>query len=131
MPDTSGLPPLENTKADPQPTTSEMPATINIDLGLGPSSKDVMIGGGLLLVLAVIFFFIRNAFVNYLVGSLKRSPNNAGLAGWGLFGGLLFGAAIGSIALISKSFLTVMYIAPLAVLSLICFILCFVVASKK
>jgi len=131
MPDTSGLPPLENTKADPQPMTIEMPPPINIQLDLGPSSKDVMIGGGLLLVLAVIFFFIRNAFVNYLVGSLKRSPNNAGLAGWGLFGGLLFGAAIGSIALISKSFLTVMYIVPLAALSLICFILCFAVAAKK
>ncbi len=131
MPDTSGLPPLDNTKTDPQPTSSGMPAPINIDLGLGPSSKDVMIGVGLLLVLAVIFFFIRNAFVNYLVSSLKRSPNNAGLAGWGLFGGLLFGAAIGSIALISKSFLTVMYIAPLAALSLICFILCFVVAAKR
>lgn len=131
MADNSGLPPLDNTKADSQPTTSEMPAPINIDLGLGPSSKDVMIGGGLLLVLAVIFFFIRNAFVNYLVGSLKRSPNNAGLSGWMLFGGLLFGAAIGSIALISKSYLTIMYIAPLAALSLICFTLCFVVAARK
>lgn len=131
MPDTSGLPPLETTKVNDTPTTGEMPVPIDADLGLGPSSKDVMIGGGSLLVLAVIFFFIRNAFVNYLVSSLKRSPNNAGLAGWMLFGGLLFGAAIGSIALISKSFLTVMYIAPLAALSLICFILCLVVASKK
>lgn len=131
MADTSGLPPLKSTTADPAPTTNEMPAPINIDLGLGPSSKDVMIGAGSLLVLTLIFFFIRNAYVNYLVASLKRSPNNAGLAGWGLFGGLLFGAAIGSIALISKSYLTVMYIAPLAALSLICFILCFVVSSKK
>jgi hypothetical protein len=62
---------------------------------------------------------------------LKRSPNNAGLAAWGLFGGLLFGSAIGCIAIISKSFLTIFYIAPLAVLSLICFVLCLVVASKK
>jgi len=131
MADNSGLPPLDNTKTDSQSTTNEMPASINIDLGLGPSSKDVMIGGGLLLVLAIIFFFIRNAFANYLVGSLKRSPNNAGLAGWMLFGGLLFGAAIGSIGLISKSYLTVMYIVPLAVFSLICFIFCFVIASKK
>ena len=131
MADTSGLPPLEKTTTAPTPTTSEMPAPINIDLGLGSSSKDVMIGAGSLLIMALIFFFIRNAYVNYLVASLKRSPNNAGLAGWGLFGGLLFGAAIGSIALISKFYLTVMYIAPLAALSLICFILCFVVSSKK
>lgn len=129
MPDTSGLPPVKDAKADPMPAATELP--VQIDHGLGPSSKDVMIGGASLLLLALIFFFIRNAFVNYLVASLKRSPNNAGLSGWMLFGGLLFGAAIGSIALISKSYLTVMYIAPLAVLSLICFIFCFVVASKK
>lgn len=131
MADNSGLPPLENTKTDAKPTNAELPMQIDVDLGLGPSSKDVMIGSGVLLVLALVFFFIRNAFVNYLVSSLKRSPNNAGVAGWMLFGGLLFGGAIGSIALISKSFLTIMYIAPLAALSLICFVLCFVVASKK
>lgn len=130
MADTSGLPPLKSPTADPAPMATDMPAPINIDLGLGPSSKDVMIGGGSLLVFAVIFFLVRNAFVNYLVSSLKRSPNNAGLSGWGLFGGLFFGAAIGSIALTSKSFLIITYIAPLAVLSVICFILCLVVASK-
>lgn len=130
MADTSGLPPLENTNTGTKPATGEMTAP-SVDISMGPSSKEMMIGGGSLLVLALIFFFIRNAYVNYLVGSLKRSPNNAGLAGWGLFGGLLFGAAIGSMALISKSFLTVMYVAPLAVLSLICFVLCFVVASKR
>lgn len=131
MADNSGLPPLKNNPVDPVPMTSETPGPINLDLGLGPSSKDVTIGGGSLLALALISFFIRNAFVNYLVSSLKRSPNNAGLSGWGLFGGLLFGGAIGSMALISKSYLTVMYIVPLAVLSLICFILCLVVASKS
>ena len=130
MADTSGLPTLKNTPAAPAPMTGEIPAPINIELGLGPSSKDVMIGGGTLLVLTVIFFFIRNAFVNYLVSSLKRSPNNAGLSGWGLFGGLLFVAAIGGIGLMSKSYLTMMYVAPLAALSLICFILCLVVASR-
>jgi hypothetical protein len=130
MADTSGLPPLEPTKSDTKSTTGEIP-TLSPESGMGPSSKEVMIGAGSLLVLALIFFFIRNAYANYLVSSLKRSPNNAGLAGWGLFGGLLFGAAIGSIALISTSFMTVAYIAPLSILSLICFVLCFVVTSKK
>ena len=130
MADTSGLPPLKSPPVESAPITTEMPTPINIDLGSGPSSKDVMIGGGSLLAFALIFFLVRNAFVNYLVSSLKRSPNNAGISGWGLFGGLFFGAAIGSIAVISKSFLMVTYIAPLAVLSIICFILCLVVASK-
>lgn len=130
MADTSGLPPLKSPTVDPAPIITEMPTPINIDLGLGPSSKDIMIGGGSLLVFSLIFFLVRNAFVNYLVSSLKRSPNNAGLSGWGLFGGLFFGTAIGSISLISKSFLIITYIAPLAVLSVICFVLCLVVASK-
>jgi hypothetical protein len=131
MADNSGLPPIETNTPEPAPMVAVMPDPIGLDPAMGPSSKDMMIGGGSLLVLAIIFFFIRNAFVNYLVGSLKRSPNNAGLAAWGLFGGLLFGSAIGCIAIISKSFLTIFYIAPLAVLSLICFVLCLVVASKK
>lgn len=49
----------------------------------------------------------------------------------GVVRGLLFGSAIASIALISKSFLTAIYIAPLASLSLICFVICFVVSAKK
>ncbi len=130
MADTSGLPPLTNTETAAKQVTIESAPT-SVEIAIGPSSKEVMIGSGSLLVFALIFFFIRNAYVNYLVDSLKRSPNNAGLAGWGLFGGLLFGSAIGSIALISKSFLTVVYIIPLVALSLICFILCIVVSSKK
>lgn len=130
MSDNSGLPPLDATKPDAVPGTVDMPS-IPTEFNAGPSSKDVMIGAGSLVFFAVIFFLVRNAYVNYLVGSQKRSPNNAGLAGWGLFGGLFFGAAIASIALISKTMLTVAYIAPLAVLSLICFVLCFVVGSKK
>jgi hypothetical protein len=47
-----------------------------------PNSKTTLMAGLLLFGLALIFFIIRNAYVNYLVGSLKRSPNNAGLAGF-------------------------------------------------
>lgn len=130
MAENSGLPPLQNTTSAVKAIVSDV-GQITSDIAVGPSPKEMMIGGGSFVVFALIFFFVRNAYVNYLVGSLKRSPNNAGLAGWGLFGGLLFGSAIASIALISKSFLTVMYIVPLAVLSLICFILCAAVSAKK
>lgn len=103
----------------------------NINLG-GPSTKDMMIGAGVLLVLVIVFFFIRLSFVNYLVGpSMKRSPNNAGLAGWGLFGGMFFGAALGCIALVSKTYMTIPIIVTLSALSLICFVLAIVVALKK
>lgn len=130
MAENSGLPPLQNTTSAIKAIVSDV-GQISSDIAVGPSPKEMMIGGGSFVVFALIFFFVRNAYVNYLVGSLKRSPNNAGLAGWGLFGGLLFGSAIGSVALISRSFLTAISIVPLATLSLICFIVCFVVSLKK
>ncbi len=125
------LPPLKNPNAEAKPLGTDMPVS-SADVGEpAAGSKDVMIGAGGLLVLALLFFFIRGAYVNYLVGSLKRSPNNAGLAGWGLFGCLFFGAAIGCVALVGKSYLTLAVLVPLALLSLVCLILCLVVSSKK
>lgn len=125
------LPPLSSSPSVPAPTNVEQPIQIQLDLGTGPTTKDMLIGGGVLLALAIVFFFIRNAYVSYLVGSKKRSPNNAGLAGWGLFGGLLFASAIGAVALISKSYLQALVIGPLATLSLMCFVLAMVIGSKK
>ena len=96
-----------------------------------PNGKKTLIATLSLVGLALVFFFIRNAYVNYLVSSHKRSPNNAGLAGWGLFGGLLFGSSIGSVAIASSALLTIPVIGGLGALSLGCFVLCFVVSSKK
>jgi hypothetical protein len=99
---------------------------------IGPSSKDTMIGIGALVILAIVFFFVRMAFVNYLVGpSMKRSPNNAGMAGWALFGGLFFGGALGCVALISTTYMTMPLILSLSVLALICLVIAIVVAAKK
>ena len=126
----AGLPVITPAKEPILSSEIPMPGTIE-EVSTGPSSKEVMIGAGALIFLAVMFFLIRNAYVNYLVASLKRSPNAAGLAGWGLFGCLLFGSAIGCLAIISKSLLTIMAVIPLAVLSLLCLILCLVISSKK
>lgn len=124
----------------PIPSSPDVPGQASIQLQIpnvpealvGPSSKDVMIGAGALLVLAIVFFFVRNSFVNYLIGpSMKRSPNNAGMAGWGLFGGLLFGGALGCAALVSKTYMTMLLIVPLATLSLVSFVVAALVASKK
>jgi hypothetical protein len=124
------LPPIENSSSDSLLSTTEA-GTSSIDAVMPPSSKEYMIGYGVLFVLAVIFFLIRNAYANYLVGSLKRSPNNGGLAAWFLFGSLLFASAIGCAALISKSMLTLVLVLPLALFSLICFIFCVVISSRK
>lgn len=128
----SVLPPMSAVPSVPAPSGAALSVELKGGDDLGASSsKDVLIGGGAMLILAILFFVMRNAYVNYLVGSKKRSPNNAGLAGWGLFGGLLFGSAIGCLALVNKSYLQVLYIGPLTALSFGCFILAFVIASKK
>ena len=98
-----------------------------------PSSptKRYLIGGFSLLGLALVFFFVRSAFENYLVDSMKRSPNTAGMAGWALFGGLLFGSAVGIAALMGSTYLVLPVIIPLAVISLLSFVVCAVFSSKK
>jgi hypothetical protein len=126
----SVLAPLPETKPVP-----EQPRTTIVnepEPNSGPMVKDMLIGTGILVLLMVLFFFIRNAFVNFLVGpSMRRSPDSAGLAGWGLFGGLFFGALLGCIALISREYLTVLLIVPICLLSLICFALALFVTIKK
>ncbi len=126
------LPPISSPETPQQGSSQIQQIPTGPEIVVGPTSKDIMIGGGALLVLAIVFFFIRISFVNYLTGSsMKRSPNNAGMAGWGLFGGLFFGGAIGCTALVSKTYMTMPLIIALSVLSLICFVIAFVVASKK
>lgn len=125
------LPPLGAAASSEKTGTGIEIPPMTINLSAGPSSKEIMIGAGALVVLAIVFFFIRNAYVNYLVGSLKRSPDNAGLAGWCIFGGLLFGSAIGCIALVGASFLTLPLVAPLAAISAGCFAMGFSLSARK
>jgi hypothetical protein len=134
----SALPPIDQAPAAAANTVPvvniNMPAVpleAALDSLSGTSSKDLAIGLGALLVAAVIFFFIRQGYVNWLVSSLKRAPNSASLAGWGLFGALFFGTAIGCIGLISSSLFTLAFVAPLAGLSVLCLVLCIVSSSKR
>lgn len=126
----NALPPITSpetlNQGNSQSQTQNVPEIV-----VGPTSKDIMIGAGVLLVLAIVFLFVRSAFVNFLVGPMRRSPNSAGMAGWGLFGGLFFGATLGCAALISKTYMTLPLIIVLSALSLICFIITLIIAMKK
>ena len=117
--------PLKNVTWEPYLLTRTTPMPPSV------SSKRYWIGGLALLVLALVFFFIRGAFENYLVGSAKRAPNKAAMASWALFGGLIFGSTIGNIALTDSSYFVLPVIVPLALLSLLCFVLCTVFSGKK
>lgn len=117
--------PLKNVTWEPYVLTRITPMPPSV------SSKRYWIGGLAFFVYALVFFFIRGAFENYLVGSAKRAPNTAAMASWALFGGLIFGSTIGNIALTDISCFVLPVIIPLALLSLLCFVLCTVFSGKK
>jgi len=77
------------------------------------SSRDLAIGGAVFLVLLVVFFFVRNAYVHHLV--VRRvAPSSAGSAGWLLFLGLGFISSAAVLALVNASkFLTLAVAGPL------------------
>lgn len=86
------------------------------------SSRDLAIGGGIFLVLLVVFFFARNAFVNHLV--MRRvAPSSAGSAGWLLFLGLAFISGAAVLAMVnSAKFFSFMITGPLLVVGIGCLI---------
>jgi len=128
---TSVLPPVNSPSEKTQVGSIQQIASDPEPL-IGPSSKDIMIGFGILLALTIISFFIRNAFINYLSGKdFKRSPNNASMAGWCLFGGLFFLSVLACLGMVAKIYLTAVVIYPLSVLSIIFFVLGFMIAAKK
>jgi len=82
------------------------------------STRDLAIGGTVFVVLLVIYFFVRNAYVHHLV--VRRvAPSTAGSAGWLLFVGLCFISAAAVLALINASrYLTFAVTGPLVAVGL-------------
>lgn len=83
------------------------------------STRDVAIGTGVFLVLLVVYFFVRNAYVHHLV--VRRvAPSTAGSAGWLLFVGLAFLSAAAVLAMINASkYLSFGVTAPLVAVGLV------------
>jgi hypothetical protein len=71
------------------------------------------------LVLLIVYFFVRNAYVHHLV--VRRvAPSTAGSAGWLLFLGLAFLSAAVVMAIINASkYLTLGVTAPLVAVGLV------------
>jgi hypothetical protein len=115
-------------KASPDPLPKTEPPTANMPIEVAPvagapatdtSTRDLAIGGAVFLVLLIIYFFVRNAYVHHLV--VKRvAPSAAGSAGWLMFVGLSFVSAAAVLAIINASkFLTFAVTAPLVVVGLL------------
>ncbi len=124
------LPGDEKASPDPLPKT-DVPAPTSAQVEVEPvsgapvtdtSTRDLAIGAGVFLVLLIIFFFVRNAYVHHLV--VKRvAPSSAGSAGWLLFVGLSFVSAAAVLAIINASkFLTFAVTAPLVIVGAVALI---------
>jgi hypothetical protein len=83
------------------------------------SARDLAIGGAVFVVLLVIYFFARNAYVHHLV--VRRvAPSSAGSAGWLMFVGLAFLSFAVVLAIINASkYLTLAITGPLVVIGLV------------
>lgn len=88
-------------------------------------SRDLAIGGGVIVVLLIAFFFAKQGFTNSLVKK-RVSPSKAGMAGWWLFI-FLSAIAIGAVlaAVNPAKFLSVLILAPLGIVALVSAVLAF------
>jgi len=122
---TESQPNAGSTQAEIQ-QTAPSPIPQSAELG----SKGLIFGFGALLIVALVSFFMRNAYANYLI-SKKIEPRRANMAGWCLFGTMLPLAAIAIFAFVDPSkFLGLLYVLPLGAISLISFVL-MIAASKS
>lgn len=110
-------------------TIEQIPATDSIPTTADTSSRDMLIGSAVLLVLFVIFFFAKNGYANSLVAK-RLPPNKANAAGWWLF--LLLASLSTAVVLVvinTAKFLTLLVMGPLGAVSLLALIL-LLVSSK-
>ncbi|SEK17361.1 MULTISPECIES: hypothetical protein [unclassified Variovorax] len=94
------------------------------------SSRDLLIGGGVLLALFIAFFFARGAYANSLVGR-RVPPAKANAAGWWLFifmGSLATGLVLSVVN--ASRFLTPVIMGSVASVALLALILMLVTGRK-
>ncbi len=93
-------------------------------------SRDLLIGGAILLVLFIVFFLAKNAYANGLVAK-KLPPNKANASAWWLFI-FLASAATGVVlaGVNAARFMAPVIIGPIAVVALASLLLTFT-ASRK
>lgn len=115
-------------------TTTTATATSTLDVNpastVDTSSRDLLVGGGILLVLFVAFFFAKNAYANSLVGR-RVPPNKANAAGWWLFvflACLALGVVLSVVSAVK--FMTPLIMGPLGLVSLVALVLSWLSGRK-
>jgi hypothetical protein len=110
----------------PQAMPGSAGRPVEVVPGVGPAqvatdtaTRDLAIGAVVFVILMVVYFFVRNAYVHHLV--VRRvAPSSAGSAGWLLFVGLAFLSAAAVLAIINASqFLTFAVTGPLVAVGVV------------
>ncbi|MCS0630752.1 hypothetical protein NX786_15550 [Telluria mixta] len=148
-PDTAGTDPgfklpgqTATTPQDSLPKTTPDTATQPVEIAPGGATntsaaplrdtagRDMAIGAVAFVVLLVIYFFVRNAYVHHLV--VKRvAPSSAGSAGWLLFVGMGFLSAAVVLAVVNASkYLTPAITGPLVVVGVVTLVAAFFVGRR-
>jgi hypothetical protein len=118
----------ESSTSTPTTSGTVMPG-LPVD-AVNTGSRDLMIGGAVLLVLFIAFFFAKNAYANTLVAK-RVPPAKANAAGWWMF---IFLATLATgvvlAAVNSAKYLGIIFIGPLGVVAVVALIL-MMVSGKK
>lgn len=116
--------------ATPATATTETVESLPVTTDVDTSSRDALIGGGVLLVLFIAFFFAKNAYANTLVAK-RIQPGKANAAGWWLF---IFLASLSTgvvlAAINAPKFMAPLIIGPLTLIGLIALVL-MLLSSRK
>ncbi|WP_219116537.1 hypothetical protein [Janthinobacterium sp. UMAB-56] len=89
------------------------------------SSRDTLVGGMVLLLLFIAFFFAKNAYANGLVAK-RVPPNKANASGWWLFiflASLATGVVLAAVN--AHKFLAPLFMGPLVLVGLVALLLTF------
>lgn len=89
------------------------------------SSRDTLVGGVVLLLLFIAFFFAKNAYANGLVAK-RVPPNKANASGWWLFiflASLATGVVLATVN--AHKFLAPLFMGPLVLVGLVALLLTF------
>ncbi len=117
-------PPASGPQADAAsaPLGADAASAATLDVPVGPaetSPRDMLIGGTVLVVLLVAFFFAKSAYANMLVGK-RVPPSRANASGWWLLIFLMSVATTAVMALVNPArFLTAFFVAPMVILALV------------
>jgi cbb3-type cytochrome oxidase subunit 1 len=96
------------------------------------STKEMVIAFGGVLVVAIVFFIVKNFVSKMLVSSQRKSPRAADMAGWSLFSVLLLAAITAALAILdSTKFLTLPYLIPIGIAMLVSLIMFFAALLSK